>query len=501
MRRTADFLSRPWMLTCVPLALFLSLALVCYHCTVDDAFISFRYARNLAEGHGLVFNVGERVEGFSNPLWVLILSLASAAGMNIVTASKLIGLGCGALTLALLMRLCRGTLSLSRVATFAVLCYTATNISFVYYAISGLETAFYTATMVLMVYLLSERKEMKAGAACAALALTRPEGILYVIPLALGCLFNGRGIRKLLVVLGIPIAAYAAYTSFRLMYYGTLLPNSYHAKIGAYPASIAPPVSRLEVFARYTLKTSTVEWPLLLLALAGAIVFLRKRTAPMLAGIGASVFFVWYSRGDWMSFWRFYSPVLPFLAVLLIGALEFARLRLGRSSLAKVLLVILFVPLLMSSGRTVASIEALRSGAHFNPAMHSRTHVQIGQYLAGISSASDVIVANEIGAIGYYTHCTVVDMLGLTDPHVSSILHRGDLDAYGDYILARQPAFIILNNKQTPTDTKLHPVHAAIYMKMMKTGLYRMEREFFLNSYRAALLYVREKDNEIPPRR
>ena len=53
-----------------------------YAFLTDDAYISFRYARNLAEGHGLVFNAGaERVEGYSNFLWTALLAAASAAGV------------------------------------------------------------------------------------------------------------------------------------------------------------------------------------------------------------------------------------------------------------------------------------------------------------------------------------------------------------------------------------------------------------------------------------
>ena len=65
----------PLILACVPwLAMLVWLAAVSWFLATDDAFISFRYARNLLEGHGLVFNVGERVEGYSNFLWTIELA-------------------------------------------------------------------------------------------------------------------------------------------------------------------------------------------------------------------------------------------------------------------------------------------------------------------------------------------------------------------------------------------------------------------------------------------
>ena len=62
------------------LVVFLLFALPFRNWTPDDAFISFEYARNLAEGNGLVFNDGERVEGFSNLLWTLLLAAVHRVG-------------------------------------------------------------------------------------------------------------------------------------------------------------------------------------------------------------------------------------------------------------------------------------------------------------------------------------------------------------------------------------------------------------------------------------
>ncbi len=251
--------------------------------------------------------------------------------------------------------------------------------------------------------------------------------------------------------------------------------------------------ARARVFLQYSWFVSTMQEPVLFLSFVGGLALFNRKLAPVFGAIGVTAFFVWYSKGDWMSFWRFYTPVLPFLAAFWVGALELIRLSLGRSRKANVFLVVLLLPLIMSFGRTVKCVDALESGAEFNPAMHSREHIKIGAYLASISSPSDIVVANEIGAISYYSGLTTVDMLGLTDRRVPLLLRRGNLDAYADYILSREPAFIVLNDRQTPGEKTLHPVHAAIYRKMMETKLYRQDREFPLDSFKNALLFVREK--------
>src|SRR5437773_1541112 len=79
----------------LPLALVLltaAHATAFWHLTIDDAFISFRYARNLVQGYGLVFNPGEYVEGYTNFLWTLLMAGVVALGNDPEIVSKLLGL-------------------------------------------------------------------------------------------------------------------------------------------------------------------------------------------------------------------------------------------------------------------------------------------------------------------------------------------------------------------------------------------------------------------------
>ena len=69
---------------------------------IDDTYIFLRYARNLADGNGPVFNVGERVEGFSSPLWTILLGLAGFLGADLEMAARVLGLSCGTGVVAIL---------------------------------------------------------------------------------------------------------------------------------------------------------------------------------------------------------------------------------------------------------------------------------------------------------------------------------------------------------------------------------------------------------------
>ncbi|MGB5138377.1 MAG: hypothetical protein WBP29_07570, partial [Candidatus Zixiibacteriota bacterium] len=77
----------------------------CFHfeLTQDDAYISFRYAENLINGDGLVFNIGERVEGYTNFLWVILLALAKGLlGVDYLATSRVLGVAAGASLFVLL---------------------------------------------------------------------------------------------------------------------------------------------------------------------------------------------------------------------------------------------------------------------------------------------------------------------------------------------------------------------------------------------------------------
>jgi hypothetical protein len=174
-----------------------AVALLVYGCyyfltfTLDDPSISFRYAENLARGHGLVFNPGERVEGYSNLLWVLGLSVVARLGIDpshtwgLVLIAKLLGAACALACLPLLLRLSRqfdpdeGEHGWLRGLPALVL---GVSVYFPLWSVSGLETPLFTLLLLLggNLYLRgldgSRRAFFAAVAALGGVGLTRPEG-------------------------------------------------------------------------------------------------------------------------------------------------------------------------------------------------------------------------------------------------------------------------------------------------------------------------------------
>jgi arabinofuranosyltransferase len=222
------------------LVLLVSHALL-YRFLCDDAFISFRYARNLAHGYGLVFNPGhERVEGYTNFLWVVVLAALDRVGLAPEHAAVPLGL---VLTVALWAMVARASMRLVRwpFSLFPPLALALTR-SVAVWSTSGLETRLFEVLVLGAVLRLAEEIERPDAKPFAALlfalaALTRPDGLLIAVAsmAAAGASLARRRAwswRRVLVSGAIFAAIVGAHVLFRFLYYGAWLPNTYYAKIG-----------------------------------------------------------------------------------------------------------------------------------------------------------------------------------------------------------------------------------------------------------------------------
>ena len=213
----------------------------------DDAFISFRYARNLVEGRGLVFNPGERVEGYSNFLWVLELAaLWAAFGLRPEHAAPWLSVAFTAGTLAVMLWWVARLPSLAhrRLVGWMALGLVCSSATFaVWTSGGGLETRQFTFFVVLAVVGLSLYRNRRGALlavslSLAAAALTRPEGPLFAV-----CCFAWYAVQRradtgrwggewpAAACLAAPcIVLVAGHYLFRYGYYGEWLPNTYYAK-------------------------------------------------------------------------------------------------------------------------------------------------------------------------------------------------------------------------------------------------------------------------------
>ncbi|MDP6934737.1 MAG: hypothetical protein QGG40_17585, partial [Myxococcota bacterium] len=211
---------------------------------IEDAGISFAYARHLVEGEGLVpVRGGERVEGYSNALWTFVVAFFYGFGVPTWTSSKILGAVFGALTLPPIYQLTRRALpQLRSRETVSILppFMLAASPQFVIWNASGLENSLFCMLLGLGLYRLVVESE-DGGRPWSALwflllTMTRPEGLMYAaIALFARVVFAIADRRVGPVVSWVLLfgVGWVAYNAWRYWYFSWPFPNTYYAKLGS----------------------------------------------------------------------------------------------------------------------------------------------------------------------------------------------------------------------------------------------------------------------------
>ena len=457
-----------------PLALLLALGLAwVYHCAhfqfvQDDSFITFRYVRHLVDGHGLVWNLGERVEGYTTFLWTILLAVPGVFGLDLESSARIFGIAAGLVALFLLWRL---SIRVSRppmaspLLPLIAVALTVANSAIAYWSVSGMETPLFAALLVgSALAFLHERDTTFFWTPILFLlvSLTRPEGTLLfgltVLFFALERLARKQTIREVLPQAGRLLGFYAVpfvlFMGWRLVYYGHLFPNTYYAKAGFSIEYLTAGWEYLLLF----LRTYMLEGALL--AVPVAFLLWKRRTPEilylLLLSLGYSAYVVSVG-GDVLHAFRFFVPVLPFFYLFVQETLVGLAAMLGRSPAAGRWLPV-------AAGVLLAYITFSQPYAYVREKWTMEIGLvdkmtSTGRWLAAHSDSSTVVAATTIGALGYYGGVTLVDMLGLTD---STIAHhpeylQGIQSGWKErkyntsYVLSRKPEWIFFSTGVKPS--------------------------------------------------
>lgn len=448
-------MTRAELLGLSAIAVILLLHVAAYNFIADDAFIHLRYARNLIEGHGLVFNPGERVEGFTSTLWVLVLAGLGWLGGDLLVCARVLGVLAALCTLLVTYRLLRHYLPAGIAPAWALIApaMLALNGSFACWAAGGLETPLFVLLAVSGVWSVVERRHLLSAMTLALLCLVRPEGIALAGMLALYQLYDLRGERNWVWIASwLSVAgAVTAQLAFRFSYYGDLLPNSYYAKTGGGLAQIMRGL-------RYLLEYSGDHEGLPLMIIPALLILLRGGPGlRLICGIAA---FLWAAAvwvgGDGLPMYRFSLAPLPFLLVVqgltLAIAVHWAKSRFDITP-AKVWAATLSCLAVWA----VVEVSPPKLGPHYELYSFQKVEVprwrRVGKWFASHASEGDTIAVGPIGAISYDSRLRIYDILGLTDRHIARMHMKtmgqgmaGHEKHDGQYILGRRPTYILLGN-------------------------------------------------------
>lgn len=414
---------------------------------VDDAYISYVYARNLLEGHGLVYRAGApAVEGYSNFLWTL-LHVPAAALADPIVFSKLLGVGLLAFNLWCAARAVRGLVPGSSSAPWLAVLLLVASPGFIYWHLAGLEPPLVAAALLAACLgreaLPGRRGRALEWAGWITLLLSRIDAVLLVgaaLGVRLWLAWRGGGVaprREAVRRVAVVAAVYGVYTAWRLLYFGGFLPNTAHAKSMGASEAIGPGL-------RYA-GGALLRHPWLVLVPAAAWQFarravpLRAAVTAALAAVAVQFLYVIAVGGDWMPLHRFVIPVLPVAAVL---AAAWAQTRPGVVAPLAVLAVVAG-PLAWPLGTAAFEVRVHTE--------NTATARALGRALAAQGQPGRLTAIGAAGAAPYFSRLPNLDTGGLNDAHIARRkppapvpgLPPGHQRGDGAYVLAAQPEVLV----------------------------------------------------------
>lgn len=447
-----DFKIRELILLLVIVAAFVFHS-VSLNFTQDDAYISYRYVENFQSGHGLVFNYGERVEGYTNFLWILLLSLASMMGLPIVATSKVLGVASGALTLVFAYLICREFSDRKRwLIPFAAPAFLAANGALAFWVIGGLETGLFVFLVTLSIY--AEFKKPAVVPALLVIAtLTRPEGgLLFGIILIYRLLIKKDQMRSLVSFVGMYVGLLIPYAVFKIFYFGDLLPNPFYAKTGM---SLEYLSSGIEYFNRFAYHYGLFGVFFLL-----PFAFLKSMPNKVkFLWLGSVIYAVYIILvgGDVLKVHRFFLPVLP----MLFGILTYSiyRLTVDRrgSRVVQVVSGVVVVGYIAWS-LIIPRDYILQTRLVERSFLNKMTFM--AENLKRVDRSRFSLATTTIGKVSYVLKGKkIIDMLGLTDPEIAKNPEKiegmettwKERNFNTKYLLEQRPDYILFSTGQKPS--------------------------------------------------
>ena len=394
----------------------------------EDAYITFRYAKMLASGQGLVFNPGEAVMGFTSLPWTLWCALGALLHADLVWWTRITNLLADAGTLLIGWRMLEPAHGVRSATLFAV--FFAGWPLFAAGSASGLEVNAFLALGFLSAQLVASGAAA-AGPVLGLFAVMRPEGLAAVC--VLGIAARNRARLEALAVAALTLGALAVF-------YGSPVPQSVSAKAGLYGTPgpwvgrhwwewLSPfPIARFPLVpeGQHMLLFAVVSLPALV---AGVRVLAPawRSAAALAAGAGLVVWLGYVALGVAYFWWYL---VVPLASLALVAAVGLPAIVRGRSILVAALLAVLGI---WSTAVRLYVGRAQAEAAAFLP---------VAGYLQTHAAAGESVLLEPIGLIGERTGLRVLDESGLVSPEIAARRLRGT-GWYADIVRRQQPEWLV----------------------------------------------------------
>ena len=441
--------------------------------TIDDSYITFRYARNLLAGEGFVYNPGQQVMGTTTPLYTCLMSLLGAFSGGTQAPFPWLALIVNSLadSLTCLLLWQFGKKLHAEWAGYVSAMLWALAPFSVTFAIGGLETSLYVFLLTASVYALIEKRRFLTALFAALALLTRPDALILLGPLGLERLWQAWKKKEKLRVdevlaFGLPVLAWGVFAT---LYFGSPIPQSVQAKVGAYHLEAHEGAVRLvqhfaTVFHQH-LYLGQVGILLGVLFLPTFYIFgarqaYKQEKALLAFLLYPLLYFLVFAIANPLIFRWYLTPPLPaYLLGIMLGFNWLLKLifRLDKqpNSLKRRLLAgfLLFLPVFSMLNAWESHPDHGLQGPAPQMAWYKLEllYRQAADYLIPQIQPGQTLAAGDVGVLGFYTKAAILDTVGLNSPESLPYYPLEDEQSFvtnyaipAQLILDQQPDWLVI---------------------------------------------------------
>lgn len=430
----------------------------CYHYypfIADDALISLRYADRLVHGHGLTWDTGNTVEGYTNFLWTMLLAGAGWIAGDMIIGLRILSLVFAVATLLISFHWMRNK-GLSVLESSWAAGLLVGSSTFVVWSIAGMEAILNAFLLTLLVARLDSlgqtdsairlRPVLGVTLILSLLCLSRPDSVLFVgaavFALVLTMGLRRAGVPAAIVIIG-TLLTICAHTGFRLVYYGDWVPNTAYVKARVTSTT-------LKTGLLYLIGAGMYHGVIILAGSLGMWRWAKDRKDRLLAYFSASAVLGWSAYvlaigGDHFPAYRHLMPILILSGLSAPFCLSFPRVRVriqGAHAWAMA-----FATIALVSGVWMSrdpSLHVLKDSWTWS-CMHLAE-----DFRGAFANRSPVLATHAAGCFPFVSQFETIDMLGLNDKHIArqpSLVAEAKLVAHnvGDpvYVYGQRPDLVI----------------------------------------------------------
>ncbi len=432
-----------------------------YFCfPLDDPWIHLTFAKNFIEYGSFSYFRNEVVtSGSTSPIYTLILSLFYLISKNEYVISYVLGIGMWLLAVYFGSKLFSIHFSDGKIVGILTLILLALQPKLNLISVSGMETTMFLFLIIATLYFYKTSNKIMLGIFLGLTIWCRPDGFVLWIAIIIDYVLknnyflrektsNGLTKKDFLIAFGLALSFVVIYFLFNYTLSGSILPNTFKAKLEYYQNNLRENFLKHEVIDYFTSAEMIVLWiPFLLAVIKILLNFFKKHFDEFIIYFLFIIGFIgiYYIQLPFAHrFGRYLMPVIPFYILIAVYSINFLSDFLVRktksAALSNVLTIIFFGAGILLS---FTNLKANENEYTLLCKYHYDRHVAAGKWINKNTPVDAVIAVHDIGAIGFYGDRKIIDMVGLVTPELINHLNDKNYASYiNEYLTKNKVSYI-----------------------------------------------------------